>query len=354
MASSMSRPLGGLTRLLGASSAVRSITVSIAVVAVGILAVVAADDFTVGQVALLAAYVCAALGLTVLIGVSGQISLGHAALMAVGAYTMAKFLGPRATELQESTLPVVATGLLLAVGVALLVGGVVGVAAARLQGPYLAGATLALGVALPGVTAYFHDTFNGEQGLPIPSPDVPAQLEAALWLPDRFVALIGVLAAGLTLFLALNLKKSAAGRHMAAVRDNEVAAQLCGLSIQGQKVTAFAFSAATAGLGGAILGLFLQGANPHSFGLVLSLGLLAVVVVGGLGSLRGALWGSVAIVLLQKYLSGLEVDDNLPAAAYGLLLIIVILAAPRGIQGLVSHVGSRLPHLRTNNQGAMS
>lgn len=306
------------------------------------LIVYMASDYSVAYVAKLGAYICVAVGLTLLVGGNGQISLGHAALMAVGAYTMAKFLGPRADALGMTGLSLTLVGLALAVVVTTLVGVVIGLAAARLRGPYLAGATLALGAAVPGVATYFHSTFNGEQGLSIPAPRMPQALADAYWIVDRLVALIALLAVVVVLFLAANLKRSGVGRHLAAVRDHEVAAQLCGLSVARQQVLAFALSAATAGLGGGLLGLLLQGANPHSFGLVLSLGVLGAAVIGGLGSLRGAVWGSVVVVFLTRFFEGLDANENVPAAAYGLLLIVVMLAFPSGVQGLFNRIGGHL------------
>ncbi len=318
---------------------------------VAFLAVYLVDNYSVNQVATLAVYLCVAFGLTILVGGNGQISLGHAALMAVGAYTMAKFLPDYVDDFGQVSITMVLVGLVLATVVTTLVGAVIGLAAARLRGPYLAGATLALGVAVPGVATYFHDTFNGEQGLPVPVPIVPEGMATAGWSIDRVVALIAVGCAALVLFLFANLKRSAVGRHLAAVRDNEIAAQLCGLSIPREQVKAFALSAASAGLGGGLLGLVLQGANPHSFGLVLSLTVLAAVVIGGLGSLRGAIWGSIVVVFLNRFLSELEVNDNAPAAAFGLLLIVVMLAVPGGIQGLVARLGGLLPRRSPQPQG---
>lgn len=334
-----------------AASWLRHLGYTVGFGAVAVALVFTVDDYTVAQVGILGAYISVCLGLTVLIGGNGQISLGHAALMAIGAYTMAMFLGARADAFGMTSISMVVVGLALATGLTTVVGVVIGLAAARLRGPYLAGATLALGAAVPGVTTYFHHTFNGEQGLPIPVPEVPAVLANMFWSIDRLVALIVVLAAAVVLFLFVNLKRSGVGRHLAAVRDNEIAAQLCGLSVPKEQVRAFAMSAATAGLGGACLGLVIQRANPHSFGLVLSLTVLAAVVIGGMGSLRGAIWGSVIIVALQKFLEDFEVNDNAPAAAFGLLLIVVMLAVPGGIQGLVARLGRFLPRRNPQPQG---
>ncbi|TNM36497.1 branched-chain amino acid ABC transporter permease [Nocardioides albidus] len=338
--------------VLRSSTLLRNLAATAIFLVIGFLAVYSVDEYTAGTVAKLALYICAALGLTVLVGGNGQISLGHAALMAIGAYTMAKFLPSRTDDFGQVSIGVIVVGLILAIAVTTLVGAVIGVAAARLRGPYLAGATLALGVAVPGVTTYFHDTFNGEQGLPIPVPRLPASLESAGWTIGHVVALIAIACAAVALLLMANLKRSAVGRHLAAVRDHEISAQLCGLSVPREQVRAFAFSAATAGVGGGLLGLVIQGANPHSFGLVLSLSVLGAVVIGGLGSLRGAIWGSIVVVYLDLILKDeLKVDPNAPAAAYGLLLIVVMLAMPGGIQGLLTRLGGRLPRRSAQPQG---
>jgi branched-chain amino acid transport system permease protein len=321
---------------------------------VAVIIVTAVDDYTASSLGTLAAYLCAAFGLTILTGGNGQISLGHAAFMAVGAYTMAKFLPAHADDVGQVAIPTVLVGLLLAALVSMAVGVVIGLAAARLRGPYLAGATLALGVAVPGVATYFHGFFNGEQGLPIPAPALPAYLASQQWGVDRLVALLAVLCTALLLFVLANLTTSGFGRHLAAVRDDEIAARLCGLSVPREQVKAFALSAATGGLGGGLLGLVLQGANPSSFGVVLSLTILSIVVIGGLGSLRGAIWGSAIVVFLAKILDSLEVNDTAPAAAYGLLLIVVILAAPGGVQGLLTSLGRRVFDRSVQPQGGSS
>ncbi len=334
------------------STLTRNLLSSLAFAAVAVFLVYMVGDYTTSQVGTLGAYICAALGLTVLIGGNGQVSLGHAALMAVGAYTMAKFLGSQADALGRVSLGHVLVGLVAAGLVSLVVGIIIGLAAARLRGPYLAGATLAMGAAVPGLAAFFRGTFNGEQGLPTPAPDVPAVLTQHLWIVDRYVALISVLTAAVILFVVSNLKRSAVGRHLAAVRDNEIAAQLCGLSVPREQITAFALSAVTAGVGGACLSLVLQGANPTSFSLGLSLLVLGAVVLGGLGSLRGAIVGSVVVVFLARLLENLKANDNLPTLVFGSLLIAVMLAAPGGLMRLFSRLRGRLPRRRPQHQPA--
>lgn len=346
---------------LGRSTLLRHGLVAALGVVLAVLVTGMLSDFANYQVAHLGAVVCAGAGLTVLTGLNGQVSLGHAALMAVGGYTVALYLG----RVSDSRLPVTSdlvVALVLGTVTALAVGAVVGVAAARLTGPYLAGATLALGVSLPGITSYFADTFQGDQGLFIAFPGPPEAIAATVSL-QRWQALVALGCAVLVLLLLANLKRSAVGRHLGAVRDDEVAAQLAGLSVARQKVLAFTISAGAAGLGGAVWGIWLGTASPGAYDLLLSLALLAVVVIGGLGSLTGVVWGSLVVVFLGEVIgdaidaSGLSADtaarlyDNLPGAVYGLLLIVVMLAVPGGIHGQLRRLGTWLASRTTHHTG---
>jgi len=329
-----------------------------------ILLTTSGSDYRNYEYTLLGAYVCATAGLTFLVGGNGQISLGHAALMAIGGYAAGMHLRKVGEERLTEWTDLVAA---LAIGtvVALVAGFIVGAAAARLRGPYLAGATLAMGVAIHGVTTYFDDQFGGDQGLTIPFPGVPEPLAADVTY-FQWQALVSLFSALAMLFLLANLKRSAVGRHMAAVRDNEIAAQLSGLSIRRVQIATFAISAAAAGLGGAVLATaYLQIASPGAFDLVLSLYLLVAVIIGGLGSLRGAVWGSIVIVYLGSFLhdrvqslglseeSATRVAENAPLAAFGLLLIVVMLAFPGGIQGALGRLVS-VVRLSVNRVGGNS
>jgi branched-chain amino acid transport system permease protein len=279
----------------------------------------------------------------VLTGLSCQISLGQGAFMAVGAYSTALlFLHA------QLPLPLV---LLLATVVTAVVGGLVGAAAARLRGPYLAGATLAFAVGLPAIVSYRHfvDTLGGENGLAVITPAVPPWLGEDVAL-DRWQLWVTAIAAVVTLVLLANLRRSRVGRSWAAVRDDEVAAELAGLSVARLQVVAFVISAACAGLGGALLAFVTGLAAPGAFTLALSLQLLAAVVLGGLGTLSGAVYGSLLLVFLPTWSADLAVDlnlsrdvyANLPIAIYGVVLILVMALFPSGIQGAVSRVTRRV------------
>jgi branched-chain amino acid transport system permease protein len=289
-------------------------------------------DYRDYQLADVAAYVGAVAGLTVLIGLNGQISIGNGAFMAIGGYLAALTLAHLHWSLIE-ILPAATVG-------AAVTGAVFGIAAARLRGPYLAGATLMLAVALPSVATRFQSVLGGDQGLgfftAVPGfagPNVS---------PYRWLAWVSSAAALVTLMLLANLIRSRVGRSWRAVRDDEVAAALAGLNVARLQILAFVISAACAGLGGAVLAMWNQSVSPGLFSLTLSIQLLTAAVLGGLGSLAGAIWGSAIVVLPYTYLQNQAISlgmtattsYNIPILAYGAVLIAVMLAFPAGIQGL--------------------
>lgn len=181
---------------------------------------------------------------------------------------------------------------------------------------------------------------------------------------EHWQSWLSLFSALVVLFFLANLQRSAIGRHMRAVRDDEIAALLCGLSVPRVQIGAFAVSAAAAGLGGGVLAMVLQTASPGSFDLVLSLTLLSGAVIGGLGSLTGAVWGSIVVIYLGTFIrdrvgdlrlssaSAAKLHDNLPNAVYGLLLVVIMLALPGGIQGLVRRMTLIRFHRSTNTGGS--
>jgi branched-chain amino acid transport system permease protein len=313
-----------------------SLARSLALVALAAVAVyVATEALSAYQNLQLAdgAYYFAALaGLTVLTGLTGQISLGHGALMAVGAYTVALLV-------RNEHWPLVAA-LAAAVGVSVVVGVLVGAAASRLRGPYLAGATLAFAIGLPALANKYPATLGGENGLSINPPTPPSWLGATFPL-ERWEAWIAGAGALVVLFVMFNLVNSGYGRAFRAVRDDEIAASLCGLHVGRVQTFAFVVSAACAGLGGGLLTVVLQLASPGAFELELSLALLTAIVLGGVGSLIGAVWGAALLVLLPSWTDDLahsfslseRVSSNLPLAIYGAVLMGAMLLWPTGIQG---------------------
>lgn len=277
-------------------------------------------------------------GLTMLTGLSGQISLGHGALMAVGAYTVALLVGDEHWALVPAVLAAVLS--------TAIVGTLVGAAASRLRGPYLAGATLAFAIGLPALADKYPNTFGGENGLIINPPTPPTWLGSEFPL-ERWEAWIAGAGALAVVFVMNNLARSGIGRSFRAVRDDEIAASLCGLHVGRVQTLAFVISAGCAGLGGGLLAVVLQLAAPGAFEVGLSLALLTAVVLGGLGSQLGAIWGAAVLVLLPNWTNDLahsfslstNVSNNMPLAIYGLVLIVSMLAWPSGIQGALQRIG---------------
>jgi branched-chain amino acid transport system permease protein len=326
-----------LARHLGAAIVIAAIVVALSI------QLSAYRDYQLAEVA---AYLVAVAGLTVLIGLSGQISIGHGAFMAIGGYTTALLL----THLGWPLVLI----LLASVVVAAAGGALFGVAAARLRGPYLAGATLMLAVALPTVANQYQSQLGGDQGLPV-AITTPGFL-GATFPPTRWQAWVACASALIALILLANLNRSRVGRSWRAVRDDEVAASLSGLNVARLQVLAFVVSAACAGLGGALLAVVTGIVAPGAYTLTLSIALLTAAVLGGLGTLPGALWGSLVLVLVPTYLTNLgashglsgSASSSVPIAAYGVILIVVMLVFPAGIQGglrrLFGSAAASVPH----------
>ncbi|MBU2662829.1 branched-chain amino acid ABC transporter permease [Actinoplanes bogorensis] len=301
------------------------------VVVVGAVIVVALTytlpPFRTYQLATVGAYLCVTAGLTVLTGLNGQLSLGHGALMATGAYTLA---------LWQNKFNLLLPGILVAILVTTAVGAVIGLAAARLRGPYLAGLTLAVAVVVPSITSTFDETFNSDQGLSVILNPPPDSMTVEQW--QAWVCWGGALITVLALAL---LTRGRFGRDMRAVRDDETAARLAGISVARTQVTAFVISAACAGLAGALFAIIAQSVSPGAFPLTLSLFLLMAIVIGGLGRLTGALLGAVLLVALPAVAHEIGVaagsqrlEGNLALTFFGVVLVVVMLAAPGGLASL--------------------
>ncbi|HEY7224787.1 MAG TPA: branched-chain amino acid ABC transporter permease [Micromonosporaceae bacterium] len=315
------------------------------------------------------AYLAAVAGLTVLIGLSGQLSIGHAGLMAVGGYAMALtqnllydqgftvapapgtsrvFAAVAEPTAAPWTLPI---SLLAGVLAALAVGGVLALATAALRGPYLAGLTLAFGLVVVPASAVI-SPLRGEQGLRVRVPRMPDGLGPAVG-ETRWRAWVALVATAVVLLLLANLVRGRLGRNLRAVRDDEVAAALCGIPVARTRVLAFVVSAGTAGMAGGVYVYLTSTVLPGYFGLSLSLFLLVAVVLGGSGGLAGAAWGTLFIVAVPiattEVVGGLHVGPvlaarlagNLPLALLGLALVVVALARLRDHAAVRRFVGRR-------------
>lgn len=327
--------------LLPRRTLTRSLTLALLAAVLLFLVSEALSSYDDLQLANGAYYFAVLAGLTLLTGLSGQISLGHGALMAVGAYTVALLIGNE----HWPAFP----ALIAAASMTAVVGVLVGAAATRLRGPYLAGVTLAFAVGLPALADKYPNTLGGANGLVIDPPSPPSWLGQGFSL-ERWEAWIACAGALVVLFAIYNLLHSAVGRSLKAVRDDEIAASLCGLRVARLQTLAFVVSAACAGLAGGLLTLVLQLAAPGAFTLSLSLALLTGVVLGGLGSILGAIWGAALLVLLpiwstdvaHSFSFSTNVTNNLPLAIYGLVLILAMLVWPSGLQGALDLLALRV------------
>jgi branched-chain amino acid transport system permease protein len=289
----------------------------------------------VSQLTLVLCYAVSIVGLNVLLGFSGQISLGHGAFFALGAYITAILVGENGWP-HLATLPVVA--LLCAIA-----GFVVGIPALRLHGLYLAIVTLGLAVAFPQFIKRFDSLTNGSSGLASPQPISPSFLD---WLaPDQFLYLLNLAIAVPMFVLATGLVRGHVGRALVSIRDNEIAAKALGVNIARYKTTAFAISAAYAGIGGSMFAFTLGFVAPESFGFILSFTFLAAAVVGGVATIAGAIFGALFLEFVPIWAA--EVNDALASVIYGAVLIVFMYVLPGGAMSLFK----RLPRRRRPTGG---
>ena len=294
------------------------------------------------QLSLMIDYAIAVLGLILLTGFNGQISLGHGAFFAVGAYTSAVLID-QANWPYWATLPVAAI-------VCFIVGYLFGLPALRLEGHYLALATFALAVAVPQFLKYRHFEWftNGVQGINIFKPDPPFGLPLS---SDQWMYLIVLLVAVVMFWIASNLLDSRTGRAMTAIRDHSMAASTMGVNVAHYKTVVFGISAVYTGVAGALHAIIFEFVAPDSFRFELSIAILVGAVVGGIASLPGAIIGGVFVQVIEKYADALTKKltavvnlplDLEPWTIYGIALIVLMYTMPMGIAGGLALLWRRL------------
>jgi branched-chain amino acid transport system permease protein len=291
------------------------------VAAVALLVPFLFGPYRVGQFTLVLVYGVAALGLNLLVGYSGQISLGHGAFFALGAYTAALLIEKAAVP---HLLAVPAAGV-----VCFAAGFLFGVPALRLRGLYLALVTLGLAIAMPQLIKRFDGLTEGTQGMTVEQPAPPG------WLPledDQFLYLLCLAVAAVMFLIAWNLVRGQLGRAVKAVRDGEIAATTLGVDLAATKTRVFALSAGYAGVGGALYVFALGFVAPEAFTITISFAFLAAIVVGGLATISGALFGALFIEFVPVYAS--DVNEALTGVIYGGVLIAFMWLLPEGAAGL--------------------
>ena len=282
------------------------------------------SNYRTFQFTLALVYAIALMGLNMLTGYNGQISLGHGAFYAIGAYTAA-ILMDRFNVPYWATIPI-------AGAVCLVSGFLFGLPALRLEGLYLALATFALGVAMPQILKYklIGKWTGGAQGIVIVKPDAPS------WLPlsqDQWLYFFTLFITIVMMLLAWNLLRGRIGRAMVAIRDQPIAAEAMGVNIALYKSLTFGVSAMYTGIAGALGAIVVQFIAPDSFTIFLSISFVVGVVIGGLASISGAFFGALFIQFVPNVAD--QISKAAPWAIYGVFLIGFMYLMPTGVAGLV-------------------
>ena len=290
-----------------------------------------AESFRLFQLTQAGIYAIAILGLNIITGYNGQISLGHGAFFAVGAYVGAIMMDKLGLP-YWSTLPSAA----LVCG---LLGYGIGFPALRLGGLYLALTTFSLAVAVPQILKYkgIEAWTGGVQGVLVFKPEAPFGLPLN---SDQYMYLFTLAIALVVFLLARNLMASRIGRAIMAIRDHGLAAEAMGMDVARLKTSTFAVSAMVTGLAGALSAIAVEFVSPDSFQVSLSITLFVGMVVGGVASIIGAVFGGLFVVFVPNLAE--EVSKAAPGVIYGLILILFLFVLPGGVAGLLRRVAARL------------
>lgn len=294
------------------------------VVLIALLLPFVIGSYRVFQFNLVLVYAIVLLGLNILTGYNGQISLGHGAFYAIGAYVAAVMMDKWGVP-YWATVP--AAGL-----VCFIAGFLFGFPALRLRGHYLALATFALGISMPQILKYkgLEQWTGGVQGIVILKPHAPFGLNIS---QDQWLYLFTLLIALFMFWLAWNILRGRIGRAMVAIRDHPIAAEAMGINVAAVKTLTFGVSALYAGVGGALGAIVVQFVAPDSFVALVSISFLIGIVIGGLASISGVIYGALFIQFIPNIAD--EISKAAPWAVYGLFLLAFVFLAPKGVAGLV-------------------
>ena len=273
-------------------------------------------------------YAIALLGLNLLTGYNGQISLGHGAFFAIGAYVGAIMMDRWGID-YGWTLPAAAS-------VCFVAGFLFGLPALRLEGLYLALATFSLALAVPQILKYFEHWTGGSMGLVLTKPNAPFGLPLN---PDQWLYFMTLAVLILLFWLAINLLAGRIGRAMVSIRDNHMAAQAMGVNTAMYKSLTFGLSSAYTGVAVALSAIAIAYVSPDSFSFILSINLLIGVVIGGLASIPGAIYGALFIQFVPNLAQ--DISKAAPGAIFGVFLILFTYFMPFGIAGAVRLIEAR-------------
>ncbi len=312
-------------------SSVTKIFMAMALIALAALLPVFAKGFVLFQATQIMIFAIAILGLNLLVGFSGQLSLGHGAFFAVGAYAAAILMAQ--FELHYS-LAIVAAGI-----ITFVFGFLFGLPALRLEGVYLAMATFSLAVAMPQVIklSILEHWTGGSQGIAIDKPQAPFGLSIN---ENQWLYLITLIATSVLYLVAKNITSSRTGLALLAVKENPVAARAMGVNESVYKTLAFGVSAGFNGIAGSLSAMAVQYIAPESFTFYLSAAILVGLVVGGVGWLPGAFFGALFVLLVPNLAE--SVSKGLSGAVYGSFLIALIFFMPSGLSTFRNFISYRL------------
>lgn len=303
--------------------------VRVAIVVVFLLAApLMLQDYYLAELGLLLVYAIAGIGLMILTGHTGQVSFGHAGFLGIGAYTHSILL--------SHGVPFTAS-IVVTLAVSGLIGMALGRSASKMHGFYLAIATLAFGILIETVFGAWASLTGGHMGMAVPALEVFGIPLGEVW-QQYYLDLLFAL---LVIWGGVNLFRSPTGRSFVAVRDSELSARCLGVNVEWIKIQSFGVSAAITGLAGALLAHHLTYLAPDVFGVLESLKLLLMIVVGGLGTILGAILGAIVISVLPVAISFLKgvlppsvgQTAGLEPLLFGLIIVLVIVFEPAGLYG---------------------
>ena len=305
------------------------VTAVLAVLAVAAVLPLFVSGFRLFQFTQVLIYAIALLGLNLLTGYNGQFSLGHGAFYGIGAYTTAIMID-RWSIGYGWTIPTAGI-------VCLIVGFLFGRPALRLEGLYLALATFSLALAVPQILKYFEHWTGGSQGIVLSKPKAPFGLRVT---EDQWLYILTLVIAAVLFVLAWNLLRGRTGRAIVAIRDNHIAAEAMGVNNALYKSVVFGVSAAYTGIAGALSALAIAFVAPDTFDVFLSITLLTGIVIGGLATISGAIYGALFIQFVPNWAQ--DISKAAPWAIFGTFLILFMYVMPRGIAGFLRLAWIRL------------
>jgi branched-chain amino acid transport system permease protein len=283
--------------------------------------------YSIFLLSMLAVYALVSIGLNLLMGFTGQIAAGHAGFLALGAYFTA-ILGTKA-----EWMPCLVV-LLLAGIFSGIIGFLLGIPILRLKGFYIAMATLAFGVVVSEIILQWSSLTNGDNGL-----DVPVATIAGFAFDSDYKLFYLIVSVTIILtFLAKNLVNGYIGRAFIALRESDVAAQTIGIDLAKYKTIAFAVSAFYTGVAGGLFAYLITFLSPDAFTIELSIDFIAMIVIGGMGSILGSIIGAVILTGMQQILAGLL---DLQILIFGISLIVFMVFMPKGISGMIFDLKER-------------